>query len=168
VDLRGLESENRIPTASAREPFREAIELGLSRGRNAMAIWQDLVADRGFRVAISVTSGSSVRIESTALRPIRRSAVLSERLFTAKRWFNQAVESTPIRRLIRNCIRTTSAVRFSYHADQSFHKGTSRSSRAASPPSRYPPGRSTGREHRGWANCIDAAQETPPSNKTRD
>jgi transposase len=31
------------------EPFREAIELGLSRGRNARAIWQDLVADHDFR-----------------------------------------------------------------------------------------------------------------------
>jgi transposase len=30
------------------EPFREAIELGLSRGRNATAIWQDLVTDHGF------------------------------------------------------------------------------------------------------------------------
>jgi transposase len=30
------------------EPFRETIELGLSRGRNAMAIWQDLVSDHGF------------------------------------------------------------------------------------------------------------------------
>ena len=27
---------------------RDAIELGLSRGRNAMAIWQDLVDTRGF------------------------------------------------------------------------------------------------------------------------
>jgi transposase len=34
--------------ASACEPFREAIELGFSRGQNAMAIWQDLVADYGF------------------------------------------------------------------------------------------------------------------------
>ena len=31
------------------EPFREAIELGLSQGRNAMAIWQDLVSVSGFR-----------------------------------------------------------------------------------------------------------------------
>src|SRR5450755_266054 len=31
------------------EPFREAIELGLSRERNAMAIWQDLVSESGFR-----------------------------------------------------------------------------------------------------------------------
>jgi transposase len=30
------------------EPFREAIELGLSGGRNAMAIWQDLVSQHGF------------------------------------------------------------------------------------------------------------------------
>jgi transposase len=30
------------------EPFREVIELGLSRGRNAMAIWQDMVTDHGF------------------------------------------------------------------------------------------------------------------------
>jgi transposase len=37
-----------IPSTSACEPFREAIELGLSRGRNAMAIWQDLVAESGF------------------------------------------------------------------------------------------------------------------------
>jgi len=35
--------------ASFCEPFREAIELGLSRGRNARAIWQDLVADQDFR-----------------------------------------------------------------------------------------------------------------------
>lgn len=33
----------RSPSASACEPYRDAIELGLSRGRNAMAIWQDLV-----------------------------------------------------------------------------------------------------------------------------
>ena len=33
---------------SSCEPFRDAIELGLSRGRNAMAIWQDLVATQGF------------------------------------------------------------------------------------------------------------------------
>lgn len=38
----------RCPTTSACEPYRELIELGLSRGRNAMAIWQDLVLDSGF------------------------------------------------------------------------------------------------------------------------
>jgi transposase len=35
-------------SASACEPFRETIQLGLSRGRNAMAIWQDLVTEYGF------------------------------------------------------------------------------------------------------------------------
>jgi transposase len=38
----------RSPSASACEPYRELIELGLSRGRNAMAIWQDLVSFHGF------------------------------------------------------------------------------------------------------------------------
>jgi transposase len=49
VELSSFGSENTTPTPSACEPFREAIKLGLSRGRNAMAIWQDLVADNGFR-----------------------------------------------------------------------------------------------------------------------
>ena len=34
--------------ASACEPYRELIENGLSRGRNAMAIWQELVDHHGF------------------------------------------------------------------------------------------------------------------------
>src|SRR5271154_2088856 len=33
---------------SACEPYRDAIDLGISRGRNAMAIWQDLVSEYGF------------------------------------------------------------------------------------------------------------------------
>lgn len=39
----------RAPQASACEPYREVIEEALERGRNAMAIWQDLVDDHGFR-----------------------------------------------------------------------------------------------------------------------
>jgi transposase len=38
----------RSPSSSACEPYREVIELGLSRGRNAMAIWQDLVDGHSF------------------------------------------------------------------------------------------------------------------------
>jgi len=38
----------RSPTASACEPYRELVELALARGRNAMAIWQDLVSQTGF------------------------------------------------------------------------------------------------------------------------
>jgi len=36
------------PTASACEPYRETIEAALGLGRNAMAIWQDLVDDHRF------------------------------------------------------------------------------------------------------------------------
>jgi transposase len=38
----------RAPAASACVPYRELIELALARGRNAMAIWRDLVDDHGF------------------------------------------------------------------------------------------------------------------------
>jgi transposase len=38
----------RAPAASACEPYRELIELALGRGRNAMAIWRDLVDDHAF------------------------------------------------------------------------------------------------------------------------
>jgi transposase len=38
----------RAPSASACEPYRELIETALARGRNAMAIWQDLVDDHRF------------------------------------------------------------------------------------------------------------------------
>ncbi len=38
----------RSPTASACEPYREIIEADLAKGRNAKAIWQDLVAVHGF------------------------------------------------------------------------------------------------------------------------
>ena len=39
----------RAPSASACEPFRELIVEALGRGRNAVAIWQDLVDDHGFQ-----------------------------------------------------------------------------------------------------------------------
>jgi len=38
----------RAPSASACEPYRELIADALRRGRNAMAIWQNLVDDHGF------------------------------------------------------------------------------------------------------------------------
>ena len=42
------ESPQPVPSISLCEPFREAIELGLSKGRNAIGIWQDLVSESGF------------------------------------------------------------------------------------------------------------------------
>jgi len=42
------QSSNPSPSASACEPYRETIESWLDRGRNAMAIWQDLVDQHGY------------------------------------------------------------------------------------------------------------------------
>jgi transposase len=41
-------SHPKARTPSQCEPYRELIEAALQRGRNAMAIWQDLVSDYGF------------------------------------------------------------------------------------------------------------------------
>jgi transposase len=48
TDPRRPSSPERAPSASACEPYRELIAEALGRGRNAMAIWQDLVDDHGF------------------------------------------------------------------------------------------------------------------------
>jgi transposase len=44
----GADAPSRSPSASACEPYFDFIELSLSRGRNAKAIYQDLVDDHGF------------------------------------------------------------------------------------------------------------------------
>jgi transposase len=44
----GVPPPERSPRATFCEGYREQIELDLGRGRNAMAIWQDLVTDHGF------------------------------------------------------------------------------------------------------------------------
>jgi len=49
VELRDSEAAKPPSSRSACEPFQEAIQLGLSHGRNARAIWQDLVSDHGFQ-----------------------------------------------------------------------------------------------------------------------
>ena len=55
---------SRSPSASACVAYHEAIEIGLSRGRNAMAIWQDLVDTCGFAAGYQ-----SVRRYICKLRP---------------------------------------------------------------------------------------------------
>jgi transposase len=50
-DSGSLPEPNRSPTASACEPYRDFIEISLSKGRNAKAIYQDLADDHGFRGA---------------------------------------------------------------------------------------------------------------------
>jgi len=48
IDGAPVSRPGRAPTASACEPYRTLITEALGRGRNAMAIWQDLVDDHGF------------------------------------------------------------------------------------------------------------------------
>jgi transposase len=48
TDFAPVARPGRAPSASACEPYRELIAEALGRGRNAMAIWQDLVDDHGF------------------------------------------------------------------------------------------------------------------------
>jgi len=74
VEWSGLESENRTPTASTCEPFREAIEVGLSQGRNAMAIWQDLVADAGFHGSYQTVKRFVRKLRGT--QPLQARAVI--------------------------------------------------------------------------------------------
>src|SRR6202521_4457014 len=49
ITPRGVSTDpTRAPSASACEPYRDLIADALTRGRNAVAIWQDLVDDHGF------------------------------------------------------------------------------------------------------------------------
>jgi transposase len=48
TDRPAIPRPGRAPSASACQPYRELIERALERGRNAMAIWQDLVDAHGF------------------------------------------------------------------------------------------------------------------------
>ena len=74
VELRGLVSQNCAPNLSTCEPFREAIELDLNRGRNAMAIWQDLVADTGFRGSYQTVKRFVRKLRGK--QPVRARAVI--------------------------------------------------------------------------------------------
>jgi transposase len=55
----------RSPSASACEPYREIIEVALARGRNAMAIWQDLVSQCGFAGAYTSVKRFVRRLRGT-------------------------------------------------------------------------------------------------------
>jgi transposase len=48
TDSASIPHPGRAPSASACEPYRELIIEALRRGRNAMAVWQDLVDEHGF------------------------------------------------------------------------------------------------------------------------
>jgi transposase len=51
------------------EPFRETIELDLRRGRNAMAIWQDLVTDHGFSGAYNSVKRFVRKLRGSSAQP---------------------------------------------------------------------------------------------------
>jgi transposase len=57
---------SRAPSASACEPYRELIVEALGRGRNAMAIYQDLVDDHGFRARYASVRRFVVALRGTA------------------------------------------------------------------------------------------------------
>lgn len=55
----------RSPASSACEPYRELIEVGLNRGRNAMGIWQSLVDDHGFKAGYASVKRYVVKLKGT-------------------------------------------------------------------------------------------------------
>jgi transposase len=61
----------RSPSASACEPYQEVIELGLGRGRNAMAIWQDLVSFHGFATGYQSVKRFVRQLRGTPSPPAR-------------------------------------------------------------------------------------------------
>jgi hypothetical protein len=78
VGLSGKEPENSkaVGSASTCEPYREIIELGLSRDRNAMAIWQDLVSDYGFRSGYQSVRRFAYKLRGTQV-PQARAVILT-------------------------------------------------------------------------------------------
>jgi hypothetical protein len=74
-------AEKRPPPALGRsratsrcEPYREIIEAGLERGRNAKAIWQDLVTDHGF--ASKYASVMRYVVKLRGARPVEARVVI--------------------------------------------------------------------------------------------
>jgi transposase len=65
----------RAPSASACEPFRELILEALGRGRNAVAIWQDLVDDHGFRARYSSVKRFVLKLRGS--RPVEARVVIT-------------------------------------------------------------------------------------------
>ena len=63
-------------SASTCEPYREIIELGLSRERNARAIWQDLVSDHGFQGGYQSVRRFAYKLRGTQV-PQARAVILT-------------------------------------------------------------------------------------------
>ena len=55
------------PQASACEPYREMVERAIASGRNAKAIWQDLVDDHGFKARYASVKRYVARLKAVTL-----------------------------------------------------------------------------------------------------
>src|ERR1700724_1982544 len=73
VGLSGKAPENSkaMGSASTCAPYREIIKLGLNRDRNAMAIWQDLVSDHGFRGGYQSVRRFAYKLRGAQVPPAR-------------------------------------------------------------------------------------------------
>jgi transposase len=67
----------RAPAASACEPYREIIEQAVSRGRNAVAIYQDLVGEHGFAAKYASVRRFVARLRGRQA-PEARAVILTE------------------------------------------------------------------------------------------
>ena len=56
----------RAPSASACEPYRDFIAEALARGRNAVAVWQDLVDYHGFPAQYASVRRFAIKLRGTA------------------------------------------------------------------------------------------------------
>jgi transposase len=70
-------STSKALTLSSCEPYRELIEVGLQRGRNAMAIWQDLVSDYGFAHSYQSVRRFVNKLQPS-VRPPARAVIITE------------------------------------------------------------------------------------------
>jgi transposase len=64
-------------TLSSCEPYRDLIESGLQRGRNAMAIWQDLVTEHGFAHSYQSVKRFVNKLQPSAV-PEARAVIITE------------------------------------------------------------------------------------------
>jgi transposase len=82
---------SRAPSASACEPYRELIVEALRRGRNAMAIWQDLVDDHGFPARYASVRRFVLTLRDTSspdarVLSLRRRAKKAKSITATARW----------------------------------------------------------------------------------
>jgi transposase len=70
------EKSKAVGSASSCERYREIIELSLSRDRNAMAIWQDLVSDYGFKSGYQSVRRFAYKLRGTQV-PQARAVILT-------------------------------------------------------------------------------------------